>query len=42
VLTIDETYADAHFNLARLLEVRGDKQGALRHLSRFKRLMHRD
>lgn len=42
VLALDETYADAHFNLARLLEARGDKQGALRHLSRFKRLMHRD
>jgi tetratricopeptide (TPR) repeat protein len=40
-LTIDETYADAHFNLSRLLEAEGDKRGALRHLSRFKRLMDR-
>jgi tetratricopeptide (TPR) repeat protein len=42
VLEIDETYADAHFNLSRLLESRGDKRGALRHLSRFKRLMRGD
>jgi tetratricopeptide (TPR) repeat protein len=41
-LLIDDDYADAHFNLARLLESQGDKQGALRHLSRFKRLLHRD
>lgn len=40
-LTIDETYADAHFNLSRLLEAKGDERGALRHLSRFKRLLDR-
>ena len=38
-LTIDKDYADAHFNLSRLLEARGDTRGALRHLSRFRRLM---
>lgn len=38
-LDIDEDYADAHFNLSRLLEARGDEWGALRHLSRFKRLI---
>lgn len=38
-LALDETHADAHFNLSRLLEARGDKQGALRHLSRFSRLI---
>lgn len=37
-LAIDDNYADAHFNLSRLLESRGDNRGALRHLSRFKRL----
>jgi len=38
-LSIDGNYADAHFNLSRLLEARGDSQGALRHLSSFRRLM---
>lgn len=42
VVAIDADYADAHFNLSRLLEARGDRQGALRHLSRFRRLMQRD
>ena len=37
-LVIDNDYADAHFNLSRLLETQGDNRGALRHLSRFKRL----
>lgn len=41
-LACDDTYADAHFNLSRLLESRGDKRGALRHLSSFRRLMRRD
>jgi tetratricopeptide (TPR) repeat protein len=41
-ITIDEAYADAHFNLSRLLEAQGDERGALRHLSSFKRLMHRE
>lgn len=40
-LEIDESHADAHFNLSRLLEAKGDKQGALRHLSRFSRLIRR-
>lgn len=39
---IDANYADAHFNLSRLLEASGDDQGALRHLSAFRRLMRRD
>jgi tetratricopeptide (TPR) repeat protein len=41
-LTIDDSDADAHFNLARLLEARGDQRGALRHLSRFRRLTKAD
>ena len=40
-LAVDENHADAHFNLSRLLEAKGDRQGALRHLSRFSRLMRR-
>lgn len=39
VLMLDEEYADAHYNLSRLLEKRGDARGALRHLNRFRRLM---
>jgi tetratricopeptide (TPR) repeat protein len=31
-------YADAHFNLARLSELRGDKQIALRHYNAYRRL----
>jgi tetratricopeptide (TPR) repeat protein len=38
-LALDDEHADAHFNLSRLLEAKGDKQGALRHLSRFSRLI---
>ena len=38
-LAADEEYADAHYNLSRLLEAQGDAQGAFRHLSRFRRLM---
>ena len=38
-LAIDDDYADAHYNLSRLLEAQGDYQGALRHLSRFRRLV---
>lgn len=41
-LSIDSRYADAHFNLSRLLEAAGDKQGALRHLSAFRRLQRGD
>lgn len=41
-LAIDERYADAHYNLSRLLEAQGDVQSALRHLSRFRRLLQND
>jgi tetratricopeptide (TPR) repeat protein len=41
-LSVDEEYADAHYNLSRLLEAQGDVQSALRHLSRFRRLMQND
>lgn len=37
-IAIDDSHADAHFNLSRLLEQNGDRQAALRHLARFKRL----
>ena len=37
-LQLDPTYADAHHNLAILLETRGDRQGLLRHLSAYRRL----
>ena len=37
-IELDPTYADAHFNLARLSEIRGGKQGLLRHLSAYRRL----
>ncbi|QIE30399.1 tetratricopeptide repeat protein [Caballeronia sp. SBC2] len=37
-LALDESHADAHFNLARLSEIRGDKQGLLRHLNAYRRL----
>jgi tetratricopeptide (TPR) repeat protein len=42
VLAIDDGYADAHYNLSRLLEAKGDARGALRHLSRFRRLLQND
>ncbi|MFM0469247.1 tetratricopeptide repeat protein [Paraburkholderia strydomiana] len=38
-IEIDPTHADAHFNLARLSEIRGDKQGLVRHLSAYRRLV---
>ena len=38
-LELDPTHADAHFNLARLSEIRGDKQGLVRHLSAYRRLV---
>lgn len=41
-LAIDDGYADAHYNLSRLLEAQGDGRGALRHLSRFRRLVQND
>ncbi|MFP3647244.1 tetratricopeptide repeat protein [Paraburkholderia sp. SIMBA_054] len=37
-LEIDPTHADAHHNLAILLEKRGDPQGLLRHLNAYRRL----
>jgi tetratricopeptide (TPR) repeat protein len=37
-LALDDTHADAHFNLARLSEIRGDEQGLLRHLNAYRRL----
>jgi tetratricopeptide (TPR) repeat protein len=42
VLAVDEEYADAHYNLSRLLEAQGDLRAALRHLSRFRRLMQHE
>jgi tetratricopeptide (TPR) repeat protein len=42
VLALDDGYADAHYNLSRLLEAVGDARGALRHLSRFRRLLGSD
>jgi tetratricopeptide (TPR) repeat protein len=41
-LAVDEGYADAHYNLSRLLEAQGDVRSALRHLSRFRRLLQKD
>ncbi|MEX2124793.1 MAG: tetratricopeptide repeat protein [Woeseia sp.] len=41
-LAVDDGYADAHYNLSRLLEAQGDARGALRHLSRFRRLVLND
>lgn len=40
-LAIDETLADAHHNLAQLLLDRGERQLALRHLGRYRRLRPR-
>jgi tetratricopeptide (TPR) repeat protein len=37
-LALDPTLADAHYNLGRLQEQLGDKRGALRHFSAYKRL----
>ncbi|MBC8739813.1 tetratricopeptide repeat protein [Paraburkholderia sp. UCT31] len=37
-LKLDPTLADAHFNLARLSQLRGDEQAALRHLNAYRRL----
>ncbi|MGY2492361.1 tetratricopeptide repeat protein [Cupriavidus sp. CP313] len=37
-LKLAPDYADAHYNLARLNELRGDKQGALRHYNAYRRL----
>lgn len=37
-LELDPSYADAHHNLAMLLERRGDPQGLVRHLNAYRRL----
>ncbi|WP_197732849.1 tetratricopeptide repeat protein [Paraburkholderia pallida] len=37
-LDLDPSYADAHHNLAILLEKRGDSQGLVRHLNAYRRL----
>jgi tetratricopeptide (TPR) repeat protein len=37
-LRLDPRHVDAHFNMARLSELRGDKQGLLRHLSAYRKL----
>lgn len=37
-LQLDPQFADAHFNLARLLQDAGDVQGALRHWSAYRRI----
>ena len=37
-LAIDADFADAHFNLGRLLELEGQVQAALRHFSAYRRL----
>jgi tetratricopeptide (TPR) repeat protein len=39
-LALDPSLADAHFNLARLLERAGDPKDALRHLLAYRRLMN--
>jgi len=41
-IAVDDGYADAHYNLSRLLEAEGDVRSALRHLSRFRRLMQNE
>lgn len=38
-IELDPAHADAHFNLARLSELQGDKQGLLRHLNAYRRLI---
>lgn len=40
-LQLDPAFADAHFNLSGVLERQGDPQGALRHLSTYRRLFQR-
>jgi tetratricopeptide (TPR) repeat protein len=37
----DESFADAHFNLARLYHARADRQCALKHLARYRKLTKR-
>jgi Flp pilus assembly protein TadD len=40
-LALDAAFTDAHFNLSGVLERGGDVQGALRHLSTYRRLFQR-
>jgi tetratricopeptide (TPR) repeat protein len=37
-IELDPFHADAHFNMARLSELRGDQQGLLRHLRAYRKL----
>ena len=37
-IRVDPEYADAYFNLARLLEQGGDRKAALRYLKTYRRL----
>ena len=39
-LGLNPGYADAHYNLARLYELTGERQRALRHLACYRRLIH--
>jgi tetratricopeptide (TPR) repeat protein len=39
VLGLDSDFADAHYNLALLLEQQGDGKGALRHFNAYRRLV---
>jgi tetratricopeptide (TPR) repeat protein len=39
-LTLDPGFADAHFNLARLYERKGNSKDALRHLLAYRRIMN--
>ena len=41
-LRLDGEFADAHYNLAMLLEKRGDGVGALRHFNAYRRLEFRE
>jgi Flp pilus assembly protein TadD len=38
-IELGPAHADAHFNVARLSEIRGDKQGLVRHFSAYRRLI---
>ena len=41
-IAADPAFADAHFNLAALLEKIGDQRGAIRHLTKYRRLSGTD
>ncbi|MBW3672270.1 MAG: tetratricopeptide repeat protein, partial [Acidobacteria bacterium] len=38
-IEIDESFADAHYNIAQLYEKLGEKADAFRHLKQFRALM---